>query len=80
MRSSSADTVAELVRRQWGDHRTGLRDEHHTLTHHQVAAGAAARAALLVELMPPLPGREPHLLPEILTRDALQGALADLKT
>ncbi|MFB7517900.1 AMP-binding protein [Streptomyces sp. NPDC056144] len=61
MRSSSADTVAELVRRQWGDHRTGLRDEHHTLTHHQVAAGAAARAALLVELMPPLPGREPHL-------------------
>ncbi|MEU5215800.1 AMP-binding protein [Streptomyces sp. NPDC020807] len=61
MRSSSADTVAELVRRQWGDHRIGLRDEHHTLTHHQVAAGAAARAALLVELMPPLPGREPHL-------------------
>ncbi|MEF9883111.1 AMP-binding protein [Streptomyces sp. P9-A4] len=56
-----ADTVAELVRRQWGDHRTGLRDEHHTLTHHQVAAGAAARAALLVDLMPPLPGGEPHL-------------------
>ncbi|MGW8765038.1 long-chain-fatty-acid--CoA ligase [Streptomyces sp. NPDC055815] len=57
----SADTVAELVRRQWGDHRTGLRDEHHTLTHHQVAAGAAARAALLVDLMPPVPGGEPHL-------------------
>ncbi|MEU7390342.1 AMP-binding protein [Streptomyces tanashiensis] len=57
----SADTVAELVRRQWGDHRIGLRDEHHTLTHHQVAAGAAARAALLVDLMPPLPGGEPHL-------------------
>ncbi|MGW6415728.1 AMP-binding protein [Streptomyces sp. NPDC055055] len=56
-----ADTVAELVRRQWGDHRTGLRDEHHTLTHHQVAAGAAARAALLVDLMPPVPGGEPHL-------------------
>ncbi|WP_306327249.1 AMP-binding protein [Streptomyces venezuelae] len=56
-----ADTVAELVRRQWGDHRTGLRDEHHALTHHQVAAGAAARAALLVDLMPPLPGGEPHL-------------------
>ncbi|WP_328944517.1 AMP-binding protein [Streptomyces sp. NBC_00250] len=56
-----ADTVAELVRRQWGDHRIGLRDEHHTLTHHQVAAGAAARAALLVDLMPPLPGGEPHL-------------------
>ncbi|MFE0653071.1 AMP-binding protein [Streptomyces sp. NPDC059534] len=56
-----ADTVAELVRRQWGDHRIGLRDEHHTLTHHQVAAGAAARAALLVDLMPPVPGGEPHL-------------------
>ncbi|MFI8517192.1 AMP-binding protein [Streptomyces sp. NPDC085481] len=54
-------TVAELVRRQWGDHRTGLRDEHTTLTHHQVAAGAAARAALLTELMPDRPGREPHL-------------------
>ncbi|MER5205917.1 long-chain-fatty-acid--CoA ligase [Streptomyces sp. NPDC002825] len=57
----SADTVAELVRRQWGDHRIGLRDEHHTLTHHEVAAGAAARAALLVDLMPPVPGGEPHL-------------------
>ncbi|MFD4321540.1 AMP-binding protein [Streptomyces sp. NPDC058548] len=56
-----ADTVAELVRRQWGDHRIGLRDEHHTLTHHQLAAGAAARAALLVDLMPPVPGGEPHL-------------------
>ncbi|WP_370412975.1 AMP-binding protein [Streptomyces fradiae] len=54
-------TVAELVRRQWNDHRTGLRDERTTLTHHQVAAGAAARAALLTELMPPRPGREPHL-------------------
>ncbi|MGW5425392.1 AMP-binding protein [Streptomyces sp. NPDC003943] len=54
-------TVAELVRRQWHDHRTGLRDERTTLTHHQVAAGAAARAALLAELMPDRPGREPHL-------------------
>ncbi|GAA2799213.1 AMP-binding protein [Streptomyces showdoensis] len=54
-------TVAELVRRQWDDHRTGLRDEHTTLTHHQVAAGAAARAALLTELMPDRPGSEPHL-------------------
>jgi thiol:disulfide interchange protein DsbD len=26
------------------------------------------------------PGREPHLLPEILTREALESALADLKT
>ncbi|MEU6976486.1 MULTISPECIES: AMP-binding protein [unclassified Streptomyces] len=54
-------TVAELVRRQWDDHRTGLRDEHTTLTHHEVAAGAAARAALLTELMPDRPGSEPHL-------------------
>ncbi|MEU8762081.1 AMP-binding protein [Streptomyces sp. NPDC048659] len=54
-------TVAELVRRQWDDQRTGLRDEHTTLTHHQVAAGAAARAALLTELMPDRPGCEPHL-------------------
>ncbi|MET9435145.1 AMP-binding protein [Streptomyces sp. NPDC006551] len=56
---SGADTVAELVRRQWGDHRIGLRDEKRTLTHHQVAAGAAARAALLVDLLPR--GVEPHL-------------------
>ncbi|MFI8822335.1 AMP-binding protein [Streptomyces sp. NPDC053431] len=54
-------TVAELVRRQWGDHRTGLRDERTTLTHHEVASGAAARAALLTELMPDRPGSEPHL-------------------
>ncbi|MGW1009727.1 AMP-binding protein [Streptomyces termitum] len=58
---AGADTVAELIRRRWGDHRTGLRDEHHTLTHHQAAAGAAARAALLADLMPPRPGSEPHL-------------------
>ncbi|MFC8272348.1 AMP-binding protein [Streptomyces sp. NPDC057271] len=52
-------TVAELVRRQWGDHRVGLRTEDTVLTHHQVAAGAAARAALLVDLLPR--GAEPHL-------------------
>ncbi|MDT9689219.1 AMP-binding protein [Streptomyces sp. P9(2023)] len=52
-------TVAELVRRQWGDHRTGLRARDRVLSHHQVAAGAAARAALLVDLLPR--GAEPHL-------------------
>ncbi|MFE5936828.1 AMP-binding protein [Streptomyces sp. NPDC056470] len=52
-------TVAELVRRQWGDHRVGLRTEDTVLTHHQVAAQAAARAALLVDLLPR--GAEPHL-------------------
>ncbi|MFE0104185.1 AMP-binding protein [Streptomyces sp. NPDC059009] len=52
-------TVAELVRERWGDHRPGLRFEDRTLTHHEVAAGAAARAALLADL---LPGRgEPHI-------------------
>lgn len=52
-------TVAELVRRQWGDHRVGLRARDTVLSHHQVAAGAAARAALLVDLLPR--GAEPHL-------------------
>ncbi|MGW6567399.1 AMP-binding protein [Streptomyces sp. NPDC054975] len=52
-------TVAELVRRQWGDHRVGLRTRDTVLSHHQVAAGAAARAALLVDLLPR--GAEPHL-------------------
>ncbi|MDP5312116.1 AMP-binding protein [Streptomyces poriferorum] len=55
----SAGTVAELVQRQWGDHRPGLRHEGTVLTHHQVASGAAARAALLAELLPA--GSEPHL-------------------
>ncbi|MGX1882691.1 AMP-binding protein [Streptomyces sp. NPDC055287] len=55
----SAGTVAELVQRQWGDHRPGLRSEDLTLSHHQVAAGAAARAALLVDLLPR--GAEPHI-------------------
>ncbi|MFJ3585250.1 AMP-binding protein [Streptomyces sp. NPDC090127] len=52
-------TVAELVRRQWGDHRVGLRTRDTVLSHHQVATGAAARAALLVDLLPR--GAEPHL-------------------
>ena len=55
----SAGTVAELVQRQWGDHRPGLRHEDTVLSHHQVAAGAAARAALLVDLLSA--GSEPHL-------------------
>ncbi|MFJ3665981.1 AMP-binding protein [Streptomyces sp. NPDC090106] len=46
-------TVAELVADRWGDHRPGLWCEDRTLTHHETAAGAAARAALLAELAPP---------------------------
>ncbi|MFJ2414703.1 AMP-binding protein [Streptomyces brevispora] len=55
----SAGTVAELVQRQWGDHRPGLRHEDIVLSHHQVASGAAARAALLADLLPA--GSEPHV-------------------
>ncbi|MFJ1834685.1 AMP-binding protein [Streptomyces sp. NPDC086796] len=55
----SAGTVAELVQRQWGDHRPGLRHRDTVLTHHQVASGAAARAALLADLLSA--GGEPHL-------------------
>ncbi|MFI6469404.1 AMP-binding protein [Streptomyces sp. NPDC050516] len=57
--ASIASTVSEYVRRQWGDGRTGLRYGDLELTHHQIAAGAAARAALLTELLPR--GVEPHL-------------------
>ncbi|MET7704245.1 AMP-binding protein [Streptomyces sp. NPDC005485] len=56
---SQRQTVAELVRERWGDHRPGLWCEGQILTHHQVAAGAAARAALLADLVPP--GAEPHI-------------------
>ncbi|WP_432172142.1 long-chain-fatty-acid--CoA ligase [Streptomyces sp. Tue6028] len=52
-------TVAELVRERWDDHRPGLWFEGRFLSHHQVASGAAARAALLADLLPP--GAEPHL-------------------
>ena len=45
-------TVAELVAGRWGDHRPGLWFEGRVLTHHEVAAGAAARAALLTDLLP----------------------------
>ncbi|GGV31807.1 putative fatty-acid-CoA ligase FadD [Streptomyces longisporoflavus] len=56
---STGSTVAELVQARWGDHRPGLRFEQRSLTHHQVAAGAAARAALLADLLPR--GAEPHV-------------------
>jgi fatty-acyl-CoA synthase len=56
---STRRTVAELVADRWGDHRPGLWCEDRVLTHHEVAAGAAARAALLADLLPP--GAEPHI-------------------
>ncbi|MGW2646571.1 AMP-binding protein [Streptomyces sp. NPDC001393] len=56
---STARTVAELVAARWGDHRPGLRSDERTLTQHQFAAGAAARAALLADLLPP--GAVPHV-------------------
>ncbi|MGX5394956.1 AMP-binding protein [Streptomyces anulatus] len=52
-------TVAELVRRQWGDHRPALKHGPTVLSHHQVVEGAAARAAPLADLLPR--GGEPHL-------------------
>lgn len=52
-------TVAELVGRQWGDHRPALKHGPTVLSHHQVVEGAAARAALLADLLPR--GGEPHL-------------------
>ncbi len=59
MESETKQTVAELVAARWGDHRPGLWCEDRTLTHHEVAAGAAARAALLTDLLPP--DAEPHV-------------------
>ncbi|MFE9108183.1 long-chain-fatty-acid--CoA ligase [Streptomyces collinus] len=56
---SRASTVAELITARWGDDRPGLRWEDRTLTHHEVAAGAASRAAVLTDLLPP--AAEPHL-------------------
>ncbi|MFF3307119.1 AMP-binding protein [Streptomyces sp. NPDC002952] len=52
-------TVAELVGAGWGDDRPGLWFEGRVLSHHQVTAGAAARAALLADLLPP--GAPPHV-------------------
>ncbi|WP_055567501.1 AMP-binding protein [Streptomyces atriruber] len=51
MESTDA-TVAELVQARWGDHRTGLRHAGGELSHHRMTAGAAARAALLADLLP----------------------------
>ncbi|MER6910654.1 AMP-binding protein [Streptomyces sp. NPDC000594] len=56
---AEVSTIAELVQRQWGDHRVGLRDRSRVLSHHRVASGAAARAALLVDLLPR--GAPPHV-------------------
>ncbi|WP_405882189.1 AMP-binding protein [Streptomyces sp. NBC_01136] len=56
---SKRRTVAELVQERWGDHRPGLWFEGRVLSHHRVAADAAARAALLADLLPP--GAEPHV-------------------
>ncbi|WP_411127625.1 AMP-binding protein [Streptomyces sp. x-19] len=57
--SPAPRTVAELVQAQWGDHRTALKHQQTVLTHHQVAGAAAARAALLGDLLPPR--AEPHV-------------------
>ncbi|MHB9861494.1 AMP-binding protein [Streptomyces sp. YIM S03343] len=46
-------TIAEAVAARWGDHRAGLWCGEQVLTHHEVAGGAAARAALLADLLPP---------------------------
>ncbi|MGW1954172.1 AMP-binding protein [Streptomyces sp. NPDC001920] len=59
MESTTGRTVAELVAAGWGDHRPGLWFEGRTLTRHETAAGAAVRAALLADLLPP--GAEPHI-------------------
>ncbi|MFI1033615.1 AMP-binding protein [Streptomyces sp. NPDC020951] len=46
------ESVAELLAVRWDDHRPGLWFEDLVLSHHEIAAGAAARAALLAELLP----------------------------
>lgn len=67
---SGAGTVAELIARQWDDHRPGLmhgaegvpgaaRPPAAVLSRHRTARQSAARAALLVDLLPP--GAEPHV-------------------
>ncbi|MBL1080467.1 AMP-binding protein [Streptomyces actinomycinicus] len=52
-------TIAELVAARWGDHRPGLWCGDRVLTQHEAAAGAAARAALLADLLPA--GAVPHV-------------------
>ncbi|MEU5301555.1 AMP-binding protein [Streptomyces noursei] len=54
-----ARTIAELVQARWGDHRIALKYQDSALTHHQVAGAAAARAALLGDVLPR--GAEPHI-------------------
>ncbi|MCX4629709.1 AMP-binding protein [Streptomyces sp. NBC_01443] len=60
---TTPETVAELIARQWGDHRPGLQygGSTHTavLSRHRTAQEAAARAALLVDLLPA--DAEPHI-------------------
>ncbi|MEU9037272.1 AMP-binding protein [Streptomyces sp. NPDC048352] len=63
----AGETVAELIACQWGDHRPGLMygagapdgARPTVLSRHRTAQEAAARAALLADLLPP--GAEPHL-------------------
>ncbi|RPE43626.1 fatty-acyl-CoA synthase [Streptomyces sp. Ag109_O5-1] len=50
---SDRGTIAEAVAARWGDHRPGLWCGERVYTHHEVAAGAAARAALFTDLLPP---------------------------
>ncbi|MBW5425644.1 AMP-binding protein [Streptomyces sp. BG9H] len=80
-RESEGSTVAELVQARWGDHRAGLRFEDRVLSHHQMTAGAAARAALLTDLLSS--HGEPHIgvlldntpeYPQWLSAAALSGA------
>ncbi|MER5729458.1 AMP-binding protein [Streptomyces sp. NPDC002138] len=59
MRTTTPETVAQLITRQWGDHRPGLRYGGTVLSHHRTARESAARAALLVDLLPP--GAPPHV-------------------
>ncbi|MFD0003617.1 long-chain-fatty-acid--CoA ligase [Streptomyces sp. NPDC127178] len=59
MESTTGRTVAELVAARWDDHRPGLWFEGGMLTQHEMAAGAAVRAALLADLLPS--GTEPHI-------------------
>ncbi|MFD7294619.1 AMP-binding protein [Streptomyces sp. NPDC059897] len=81
MGSMMTRTFAELIQARWGDHRPGLAYEDQVLSHHQVAAGAAARAALLGELLPR--AADPHIgllldntpeFPQWLGAAALSGA------
>ncbi|MFE2148007.1 hypothetical protein ACFXA3_40880, partial [Streptomyces sp. NPDC059456] len=62
---TTPETVAELIARQWGDHRPGLKYGGSTdtvvLSRHRTAQEAAARAALLVGLLPADRGAEPHV-------------------